>query len=221
MAEAEQDPKIVFINLLREERSIDENSVISRSLRDIERFIRSSAFFDLINTGISTALGVKKDPLGNAAMHEQADEFRSSLKPGECGVFAHGNSFSITDNRQDTSPEHARLTALGIENILKAEGCTPEMPVILYSCNTGSGRNPLAAELSMHHPTVVAPDGVIAEFITASKPGIFKGDEQSGEIDWEEPRQWKVFSHGKQIAAYDWGSSSIHATPPQPTGPDR
>jgi hypothetical protein len=139
--------------------------------------------------------------------------------PGECGVFAHGNSFSIMDNRQDTDPARSKLTALGIEKVLKAAGCTENMPVILYSCNTGAGNNPLAAELSHYHPTVVAPDGVIAEFITASKPGIFKGDEQTGVIDENAPKQWKVFSHGREIAAYDWDSESIHTNQPQQTGP--
>lgn len=221
MAEDEKNPNIVFVNLLREERTIDETSVIARSLRDMERWVAQRGVYELVNTGLSKLLNVEKLPQGNAAMHEQVEEFRSSLKPGECGVFAHGNSFSIMDNRQNTTPEHSKLTARGIENLLKASGCTPDMPVILYSCNTGAGANPLAAELSNFHPTVVAPDGVIAEFITASKPGIFKGDEQTGEIDENSPRKWKVFSHGKEIASYEWGSESIHTQQKQQSSPER
>ena len=221
MAETNQNANIVFVNLLREERAIDESSIIARSLRDIERWITQSEVYELINTGLSKAYNVPKVASGNAAMHDQVEEFRTALKPGECGVFAHGNSFSIMDNRQGTSPQHSKLTARGIENVLKAAGCTENMPVILYSCNTGTGSNPLAAELSAYHPTVVAPDGVIAELITASRPGIYQGDETKGEIDENSPRQWKVFSHGKEIAAYDWGSESIHINQPPQTGHER
>ncbi len=205
-----RNPNVVFVNLLREERPIDETSVISRSLRAVERWVAGSETFEVLNTGLSILLNVEKAPMGNAAMHEQVEEFRHSLRPGECGVIAHGNSYSIVDNRLGTAPEHSRMTALGIEKVLNDAGCSEHMPVILYSCNTGTGRNSLAAELSMYHPTVVAPDGVIAEFMAAARPGIFKGDETRGEIDWSESRQWKVFSHGKEIASYDWGSEQIH-----------
>jgi hypothetical protein len=167
---------------------------------------------------------MEEPPQGNADMHGQVEEFKSSLKSGECGVIAHGNSFSIMDNRQNTNPEHSNLTALGIENVLKAAGCTQNMPVILYSCNTGVGNNSLAAELSKFHPTVVAPDGVIGvieKFITAPKLGIFKSDERTGEIDESSPRQWKVFSHGKEVASYDWDSESIHTNSLHTANPER
>lgn len=222
MAEQSRDDDIVFVNLLREERGIDETSVIQRSLRDVERWISSSAIYDTINSGLSKAMGVERVPMGNAAMHETVSDFRQTLKPGECGVIAHGNSYSIVDNRIATSPEHSRMTALGIENILKNAGCTPDMPVILYSCNTGTGNNSLASELSQYHSTVVAPDGVIAEFALSTKPGIYKGDETTGNIDWDAPRSWRVFSHGSEIASYDWGEDvSQRALDLQQDAPER
>jgi hypothetical protein len=39
MAEVEKNVNIVFVNLLREERAINETSVIDRSLRAVERWI--------------------------------------------------------------------------------------------------------------------------------------------------------------------------------------
>ena len=202
---ADVSAKIVFVNLLREERSINEDSIITRSLRSVERWISQSYIYELLNSGLSTVLNKEKLPQGSAAMHEQVAEFKSSLKPGQCGVIAHGNSFSIMDHRQNVNPDRAKLTALGLENILKSAGCAENMPVILYSCNTGVGDDSLASELSRFHPIVVAPDGVIAKFVTVSRPGIFKGDERSGTVDENTPKQWRVFSHGKVIASYDWG----------------
>lgn len=201
---AENDKSIVFVNLLREETNADE-SVIGLSLRSVERWISQSSMYEFVNTAVSKVTGREKVPQGNAVLHEDVDALWHSLKPGQCGVIAHGNSYSIMDHRQHVDAAHSKLTALGVENILKAAGCTESMPVILYSCNTGVGESSLAAELSQFHPVVVAPDGVIAKFITASKPGIFKGDESSGTIDDQSPRQWNVFSHGRKISSYDWG----------------
>lgn len=215
MSDTQQDANIVFVNLLREERETDANSIIDRSLRSIERYAKSRAFYEKIND-VLEKIGVPRDPQGNAALHDQVEAFKNSLKPGECGVIAHGNSFSVFDDRKNTDPRYSQMTALGLEKVLKDNGCTPDMPVILYSCNTGTGKESLAAELSKYHPTVVAPDGVIAEFITSSKPGIYVGNEQTGQIDNNSPRQWKVFSHGKEIASYDWGSEAIHKPVQQP-----
>lgn len=225
MASAEQNTNIVFVNLLREERAIDETSVIDRSLRAVERWFSQQAIYNEANMSLSKYFFIKQALPDNSAMSAQVESFRDSLKPGECAVIANGNSFSIldhaysmlgndysiVDDRQNASAESSRLNALGIEKILSESGCTSEMPVILYSSNTGNGKESLAAGLSMYHPTVVAPDGLIAAFFSAAKPSIFKGDEVTGGVDENAPRQWRVFSQGEEIASYNWDSKAIHS----------
>ncbi len=210
MTDEQSKDRIVFVNLLREERQIDESSIIDRSLRAVERWASERASIQKIDELVSKAVGIEPAKKGNAVMHEQVESFRQSLKPGECGVFAHGNWMTVIDDRLGTPPGRDKMTALGIEQILKQHGCTSDMPVILYSCNTGHGATPLALELSAYDPTVVAPDGFIAEFVTDSHPGIYRGDEKTGSVDYSDVGQWRVFSHGKEIARYDWGSEQIH-----------
>jgi RHS repeat-associated protein len=77
---------------------------------------------------------------------------------GACLVYAHGGPNVVVDGRGKKS---VRITSgKALEKLLLAEGCKPNQPVILYSCNTGKGNNSIAEQLSKtkSFPDVQAPN---------------------------------------------------------------
>jgi len=76
--------------------------------------------------------------------------------------------------------------------------------LILYSCNTGRGKNSLAAKISAKYEkiNVIAPT---RQMWTSSISGVFGvyGQNDDGTINRNDPGYWLVYQKGKVVEAYD------------------
>lgn len=94
--------------------------------------------------------------------------------PRICLVYAHGTKDGQYIKDESGGGEGNYLTAENLAQILKAAGCKPEMPVELYSCNAGKGKNPIGKQLTNYFTGGVnAPDKPIW-YNKASQPNFFE-----------------------------------------------
>jgi uncharacterized protein RhaS with RHS repeats len=75
-------------------------------------------------------------PGDNPVFHQRVEGYKDD--PAKCLVYAHGVPQYVVDNR---SGKPIRLkSGDALAKALKAAGCTPDMPVVLYSCRQERGR---------------------------------------------------------------------------------
>jgi uncharacterized protein RhaS with RHS repeats len=112
------------------------------------------------------------DPKGDP---KAGQKFNDAIKtyadvPDICLVYAHGSPDGQKVYDQ-SSGNSVGLTAENLAQLLKAAGCKPEMPVELYSCNAGKGKNPIGKQLTNYFTGGVnAPDRQIW-YNQANQPG--------------------------------------------------
>ncbi|WP_266169719.1 RHS repeat-associated core domain-containing protein [Dyella subtropica] len=116
------------------------------------------AYVDSDPLGGVDPLGLRKVILfgpNDSILLQRAKEYKDD--PGKCLVYSHGNPSFIYDSRDGTTKKLG--DAKEIVDLLKSEGCTGDMPVVLYSCRTGMGDNTIAEDISKTKafPSVTAP----------------------------------------------------------------
>ena len=128
-----------------------------------------------LDGGLSSYTYVASDPLGGVdtlglkkvvlfgpkdrVFLQRASEYKDD--PGKCLVYSHGSPSFIYDTRADVTKrmdDPAEIVAL-----LKAEGCTGDMPVVFYACRAGKGDNSIAEDISKTKafPNVTAPTSYV------------------------------------------------------------
>lgn len=90
-----------------------------------------------------------------------------------CLVYAHGTDTYIADDRAGHA-NRVNLDAKKLAEVLKTAGCTPQMPVVLNSCNTGKGKNPIGKNLTDYFIGGVSAPNRQMWFNKANQPNFFE-----------------------------------------------
>ena len=96
---------------------------------------------------------------GDSVFNQRISEYKDN--PSECLVYAHGSPSILYDKRTGTAQrmdDPNQIVAL-----LKAAGCTKQMPVIIYACRTGDDDDSIAAQIAKtgEFPSVTAPTSYV------------------------------------------------------------
>ncbi|OOG49237.1 hypothetical protein B0E50_07580 [Rhodanobacter sp. C01] len=141
-------------------------------------------------------LGLKKVILfGNRdpVFLQRANEYKDD--PNACLVYSHGSPSFIYDTRGNITKRMDDPQQ--IVNLLKAEGCTSNMPVIIYACRTGMGDNSIAEDISKTKafPSVSAPTSYVwyNQDPTSTGPSLIFGKNAAGTMDTNSPGTMRPF----------------------------
>lgn len=124
---------------------------------------------------------------------QRANEYKDD--PNACLVYSHGSPSFIYDTRGSTTKRMDDPQQ--IVNLLKAEGCTSNMPVIIYACRTGMGDNSIAEDISKTgaFPSVTAPTSYVwyNQDPTSTGPSLIFGKTANGTMDTNSPGSMRTF----------------------------
>ncbi|WP_189339764.1 DUF6531 domain-containing protein [Rhodanobacter denitrificans] len=141
-------------------------------------------------------LGLKKVILfgeRDSVFLQRAHEYKDD--PNACLVYSHGSPSFIYDTRGDTTKRMDDPQQ--IVNLLKTEGCTSNMPVIIYACRTGMGDNSIAEDISKTgaFPSVTAPTSYVwyNQDPTSTGPSLIFGKNANSTMDTDSPGTMRTF----------------------------
>lgn len=130
-----------------------------------------------------------KDLVFNQRVSEYKDE------PSECLVYAHGSPSVIYDKR--TGAAQLIDDPNQVAALLKAAGCTKDMPVIIYACRTGDDNDSIAALLAKtgEFPSVTAPTSYVwyNQDPNSTGPTYIYGKNPDGTMDRGSPGRMRTF----------------------------
>ena len=157
--------------------------------------------------GKEKLIAINKETEENRTLNRGAEAFKEHNPESEIHLFAHGRETQISIQTDDgttiiRTPEQLidyLVENSEIWNIASGE----EITLILHSCNTGTGENSIAQNISEHpafeNVTIIAPNGFISMGADGSQR-IRRRD-----VIVNPSGSWRVFENGKQTRSFTNG----------------
>jgi hypothetical protein len=157
--------------------------------------------------GKEKIIAINKETPENRSLNRGAEAFKEQNPKLEIHLFAHGNEKRIdiqTDAGTTIIETPEQLVEYLVENSEVWNTASGEkITLVLHSCNTGTGENSIAQDISGHpafgNVTVIAPNGTIKMGEDGSQR-VRKRD-----VIVNRSGSWRVFENGDQTRSFSSG----------------